>query len=558
VVIKTSLRAVRAQAVLVLVLVLGLAAVGSITLLERHVDASRQSQTEIAAMELHLVNLENAPVNGTQYVGGSSGIAAATIEADSRFISRGLRTLLNGSSPPPSIRRLPTSVRVAEVELQKVFTILAGSSSPSVLRQRLPAIIAAVGRLDVKASAALSLMSEAERVYSQRATQARHEAIIGSIVTILLLLLAFVVYYRRAWTARAENVRLLRASQDEAITDPLTGIGNRRAFERDLEQLLPAVSLQDELVVAMFDLDGFKQYNDTFGHAAGDALLARLAGSLHDTVDVSASAYRMGGDEFCVLAQTGIEAGDQLVHSAVLSLTDAGEGWSIGCSWGTAWMPSEATSASDALRLADERMYAQKAGRATAGYQATAALVQVLIERDTDLSVHIDHVAYLAAATARQLGLADPEITRIRLGAQLHDIGKTAIPESILSKPGPLDESEWEFMRRHTLIGERILTAAPSLAHTAGLVRSSHERIDGAGYPDRLAGAEIPLGSRIIAVCDAYDAMIVPRPYRDPISGSDAIAELRRCSGSQFDPDVVSAFCAILPGQAAIASPGAH
>ena len=554
VVIKSSLRVVRSQAVLVLVLALGLAAAGSITLLERHVDASRQSQTEIAAMELHLVNLENAPINGTQYAGGSSAVAGAKIEADIRFISTGLRNLIAGSSPTAPLLQLPASVRAAEVRLHEVFAILAGSSNRSVLRRELPAIIAAVGGLEVKATAALSLMSRVDRIYSQRATQARREAIIGSIVTILLLLLAFVVFYRRAWTARAENVRLLAASQDEAITDPLTAIGNRRAFQRDLEQLLPAVSLRDELVVAMFDLDGFKIYNDTFGHAAGDALLARLAGSLKDTVGGSATAYRMGGDEFCVLAQAGIQAGDQLVRAAVLALSDTGEGWSIGCSWGMAWMPSEATSASDALRLADERMYAQKAGRATAGHQATAALVQVLIERDTDLSVHIDHVAELAAATAQHLGLIEPEITRIRLGAQLHDIGKTAIPESILSKPGPLDESEWEFMRRHTLIGERIFTAAPSLAHTASLVRSSHERIDGAGYPDGLAGTGIPLGSRIIAVCDAYDAMIVPRPYRDTISAADAIAELWRCAGTQFDPDVVSAFCSILTEQEAIAS----
>jgi diguanylate cyclase (GGDEF)-like protein len=541
--------------VLVLVLALGLAAVGSITLLERHVDSSRQSQTDIAAMELHLVNLENAPINGTQYAGGSSALAGASIAADSRFISSGLRYLIAGSSPPAALLRLPASVRAAEVRLHEVFEILAGSSNRSTLTKQLPAIIAAIGGLEVRASAALSLMNQVGRIYSQRATQARREATVGSVVTILLLLLAFVVYYRRAWTARSENVRLLQASQDEAITDPLTGIGNRRAFKRDLERLLPAVSLQDELLVAMFDLDGFKQYNDTFGHAAGDALLARLAGSLKDTVDGPASAYRMGGDEFCVVAQTGIEAGGQLVQSAVLALTDAGEGWSIGCSWGMAWMPSEATGASDALRVADERMYAQKAGRATAGYQATAALVQVLIERDTDLSVHIDHVAELAAATAQQLGLAETAITRIRLGAQLHDIGKTAIPESILGKPGPLDESEWEFMRRHTLIGERIITAAPSLAHTASLVRSSHERIDGAGYPDRLAGTDIPLGSRIIAVCDAYDAMTVPRSYRDPISAADAIAELRRCTGTQFDPDVVSAFCAIAAEPAGIASP---
>ena len=208
-------------------------------------------------------------------------------------------------------------------------------------------------------------------------------------------------------------------------------------------------------------------------------------------------------------------------------------------------MPSEATRVSDALNLADERMYAQKTGRATAGHEATAALVQVLIERDVDLSTHISHVAELASATALAMGLPDHEATRIRLGAQLHDIGKTAIPESILGKPGPLDEDEWGFMRCHTVIGERIVGAAPSLAHTAGLVRSSHERWDGGGYPDGLARLDIPLGARIIAVCDAYDAMIAPRPYRNPMSVADALAELGRCAGSQFDPEVVAAFTTV-------------
>ena len=550
VVIKSSLRVVRSQAVLVLVLALGLAAAGSITLLERHVDASRQSQTEIAAMELHLVNLENAPINGTQYAGGSSAVAGAKIEADSRFISAGMRNLIAGSSPPAPLLQLPASVRAAEVRLHEVFAILAGSSNRSVLRRELPAIIAAMGGLEVKATAALSLMSRVDRIYSQRATRARREAIIGSIVSILLLLCVFVVFYRRAWTARAENVRLLAASQDEAITDPLTEIGNRRAFKRDLEQLLPAVSLRDELVVAMFDLDGFKQYNDTFGHAAGDALLARLAGSLKDSVGDSATAYRMGGDEFCVLAQAGIQAGDQLVRAAVLALSDAGEGWSIGCSWGMAWMPSEATSASDALQLADERMYAQKAGRATAGHQATAAL-----RPSPDRARHRPQRPHRSrrGTRRRHRPAARPGRTRDHAHPprppQLHDIGKTAIPESILNKPGPLDESEWEFMRRHTLIAERIITAAPVSGPHRRLVRSSHERVDGDGYPDRLSGTEIPIGSSIIAVCDAYDAMIAARSYRDPITASEAIAELRRCAGTQFDPDVVNAFCTITPQQ---------
>ena len=372
----------------------------------------------------------------------------------------------------------------------------------------------------------------------------------------LLLLVTVAVFHRRstlarrratlAWAAAerlaGENVRLLAASRDEVVTDPLTGLGNRRAFKRDLQELLPNVSAEDELMIGMFDLDGFKQYNDTFGHGAGDALLARLARRLNESAVGVATAYRMGGDEFCLLAQATVPVGEELVNGAVAALSDAGDGWRVGCSWGVSWMPSEATGSSEALRLTDERMYAQKAGRTTAGEQTTAALVQVLIEGDLDLSTHISRVARLSTATARQVGLPGHEVTRIGLAAQLHDIGKTAIPQSILAKGGPLDEDEWAFMQRHTLIGERIIAAAPSLAHTASLVRSTHERLDGNGYPDGLAGRDIPLGSRIIAVCDAYDAMIAPRPYRDPKSVPDAIVELRRCAGTQFDPDIVGAF----------------
>jgi two-component system cell cycle response regulator len=125
-------------------------------------------------------------------------------------------------------------------------------------------------------------------------------------------------------------------------------------------------------------------------------------------------------------------------------------------------------------------------------------------------------------------------------------VGKTAIPDAILNKPGPLDEKEWDFIRRHTVIGERIILAAPSLAPTAELVHSSHEAFDGSGYPDALRGEAIPLGARIIAICDAFDAMTSKRAYRGAMPTEDAIAELRRCAGKQFDPDIIEVFCALV------------
>jgi HD-GYP domain-containing protein (c-di-GMP phosphodiesterase class II) len=186
-------------------------------------------------------------------------------------------------------------------------------------------------------------------------------------------------------------------------------------------------------------------------------------------------------------------------------------------------------------------MYANKASRSSTGRQITDVLLQVLNEQDHSMNTHGDHVAELSCDLARMLDQTDQEVRRIRLAATLHDVGKTAIPESVLNKPGPLDERDWEFMHRHTLIGERIVLAAPALASTAPLIRSSHERLDGKGYPDGLAGSEIPLGSRIIAVCDAFDAITSDRSYRRAGTANAAIEELERCSGAQFDPEVVEA-----------------
>ncbi|HEX5922466.1 MAG TPA: HD domain-containing phosphohydrolase, partial [Baekduia sp.] len=158
-----------------------------------------------------------------------------------------------------------------------------------------------------------------------------------------------------------------------------------------------------------------------------------------------------------------------------------------------------------------------------------------------ELSVHLGSVAELAHASAVRLGVSPEDADAVRQTAALHDVGKVAIPDAILNKQGPLDDSEWAFMKRHTIIGERIISAAPALAAVAKLVRSTHERYDGGGYPDGLAGENIPLIARIVSVCDSYDAMITTRAYRDGHSPSWAIAELRRCAGTQFDPDVVDA-----------------
>ena len=188
-------------------------------------------------------------------------------------------------------------------------------------------------------------------------------------------------------------------------------------------------------------------------------------------------------------------------------------------------------------------MYAEKNGlRGSAGGQSAAVLLRVLTERHPDIGNHVDSVAALTDKVGLELGMTEEDRTTLWQAAALHDIGKAAVPDAILDKPAPLDDDEWEFMRRHTVIGERILDGAPALTAAARLVRSSHEHFDGNGYPDRLAGAGIPLGARIVAVCDAYDAMVSDRPYRRAMSSERAIQELNRCAGAQFDPAVVDAF----------------
>ena len=252
---------------------------------------------------------------------------------------------------------------------------------------------------------------------------------------------------------------------------------------------------------------------------------------------------RPDGREFCLLARATPQNAERLINDALSALQEGGESWHIGASHGAVWIPSEAATESQIMKLADERMYANKASRSSASQQVADALIQVLTEQAVLLDEHVERVSELSAELAQALGEPAYEVSRIKLAARLHDIGKAAIPAAILEKPGPLDEREWEFIRRHPLIGERIVLAAPALASTAAIIRSTHERIDGDGYPDGLAGEQIPMGARVIAVCDAFDAMTSGRPYRAAVSSEAALAELKRHAGTQFDARIVEQFC---------------
>jgi diguanylate cyclase (GGDEF)-like protein len=346
----------------------------------------------------------------------------------------------------------------------------------------------------------------------------------------------------RAEAAVAEIVahEVLR---EQAQTDPLTRLGNRRKLSAELRDRLHNISRKSPLVLMLFDLDGFKLYNDTFGHVAGDALLARLGNKLGTAVSPYGSAYRLGGDEFCVLLPAGPDDLHEAVAAVAGALEERGETFAISASCGAVLLPHEATTADYALQLADKRMYAHKQGRPCgAREQAADVLVHIMRAKQPDLPDHSSGVAQLAVPVGRRLGMNAEELDQLARAAALHDVGKVGIPDAILEKPGPLDADEWSFVRQHTLLGERILSAAPALRPVATIVRASHERWDGDGYPDGLRGEEIPLAARIVAVCDAFDAMVTDRCYRPARSRELARAELRHEAGRQFDPVVVEAF----------------
>ncbi|MBV9804406.1 MAG: diguanylate cyclase [Solirubrobacterales bacterium] len=364
-------------------------------------------------------------------------------------------------------------------------------------------------------------------------------------LTICAVGLAGLVSVRQFLAAR-DLVRLQRRASYESMHDALTGLPNRRRLALDLSS---ALDVHDERarVLAIFDLDGFKSYNDTFGHLAGDQLLARVGQRLGEAVAAHGQAYRLGGDEFCVLLDS-----NAAIAAAEQALTENGAGFAIGASYGTVNLLEEACDLSTALRLADQRMYAKKNSQrlSTVMAQTRDVLLSATAEHADDLPEHMLEVGTLARAVARRLGL-DVELVELtwRTG-ELHDVGKIAVPRSILNKPGPLDSEEWAFLREHTIIGERVLNAAPALAPVARLVRSTHERYDGAGYPEGLVGEAIPLPARIVFACDAYHAMTATRPYAAGMSDADARAELRRCAGSQFDHSVIEALIAELAARA--------
>jgi diguanylate cyclase (GGDEF)-like protein/putative nucleotidyltransferase with HDIG domain len=359
-------------------------------------------------------------------------------------------------------------------------------------------------------------------------------------------------------------VRALRAMR-LALTDPLTGLGNHRHFHECLErELRHAHERRLSLTLCLVDVDDFQRINDRFGHPAGDRVLSQLAARLRQTGE----AFRLGGDEFALLLP-GYDENDALTAAtsvvdriSALQLDQLG---SVTVSVGLATSPAHAADRDELVRLADSALYwAKEYGKnrvrayrpdvielaelkrlasgpdRAARFRAAASLARAVDARDVYTGSHSQRVADLAARTARRLGLPEEEVELTRLAASLHDLGKLAIPEEILRKPGPLTDPERMVLERHPQIGFRMLESL-GVDPVADWVLHHHERWDGSGYPDGLPGDEIPLGARIIFVADAYDAMTSERVYRRRVDPEQAIAELRRCAGSQFDPGIVNA-----------------
>lgn len=372
-----------------------------------------------------------------------------------------------------------------------------------------------------------------------------------------------------------QNVDLAAANsrlQALATTDPLTGLPNHRATVAALDhELARAYRYRRPCAVLFLDLDHFKAVNDTYGHPEGDAALCDFAAVVTATLRSVDTVGRWGGEEFvAVLPETDIEraceAAERVRAAVTAHVFAAGREIHLTCSIGVATYPADGEERNALIAAADHAMYAAKmlgrnqfraaadravaalvkAGEAVSSREDTAlmgtveALAALVETRDRYTGAHAYEVAALARRLAMALGLETMEVRLIGLAARLHDVGKVGIPDAVLQKPGPLTEEEWRVMRTHPVVGADTVSRVPALRALAPLVRAHHERWDGRGYPDGLAGEAIPRGARIIAVADAYDAMASERPYRQASVAAWALGEVRRNAGTQFDPAVVA------------------
>ncbi|NLJ81357.1 MAG: diguanylate cyclase [Firmicutes bacterium] len=341
--------------------------------------------------------------------------------------------------------------------------------------------------------------------------------------------------------------------------DSLTGLYNRRYFQQQLERLgSDGDSLPLSIIIG--DVNGLKIINDSLGHLEGDQVLKSIARVMRAVSRGGDIVARWGGDEFAMLLpRTGLAEAEEicaLIEKENLKINTKGPAASIGL--GAVCKTKADEDIFELVKIAENRMYRHKMITAQSSRSAlVTSLQRTLSERSYETEEHARNMESLALDLGREVGLSDSELNTLSLVALLHDIGKVAVPESILNKPGPLTENEWETMRQHAESGYRILASCPELLDVAEGVLYHHERWDGSGYPHGLRGREIPLIARIVSLVDAYDAMISGRPYRSKITPGEALEEIKAYGGSQFDPRLTEIFLKMMGKRAAPPGPRA-
>jgi diguanylate cyclase (GGDEF)-like protein/PAS domain S-box-containing protein len=334
-----------------------------------------------------------------------------------------------------------------------------------------------------------------------------------------------------------------------SLHDQLTGIHNRAYYEAELERLEGGREYPVTIITA--DLDGLKLINDTLGHDTGDRLLCRCAEILRASLRQSDLLARVGGDEFsAILRRTGRATGEEImrrIREKINQINQDDDAVPLGISIGIATAGDKDTGLKDTYKQADDSMYRDKLYRSSSSRgKIVQSLLAALAERDYITEGHARRLEELCRAIGEKVDLSSYQLTDLALLAQVHDLGKVGIPDQILYKPGPLNNEEWEVMRGHPEKGYRIASASPDLAGVADLILKHHERWDGSGYPLGLQGKEIPVECRIMSIIDAFDAMTNKRPYNDVKTRQEALEEIKRGSGSQFDPELVNIFLTII------------
>ncbi len=331
--------------------------------------------------------------------------------------------------------------------------------------------------------------------------------------------------------------------------DSLTGLFNRACFEREMRR----VEMEGKILVSIIvcDVDGLKLINDSLGHDRGDAMLVAAATVLKGAFREGDMVSRIGGDEFAVLLpridRAAVAQARERILSAVHAHNEHNIEFPLSISVGYATTYGEYVSLTELFKEADNNMYREKLHRSQS---ARSSIVQTLMKaleaRDFITEGHVERLQNLVAGLAEVCNMSVHNLTDLKLFAQFHDIGKVGIPDRVLNKPGPLNQEEYNEMKRHCEIGHRIAQSSPDLAVLADLILKHHEWWNGKGYPLGLSGEDIPLECRILSIADAYDAMTSDRPYRQAMTHQEAVAELKRCSGTQFDPHLVAVFLGML------------